>query len=309
VMAMRELIEKTGVYPVRLGPKARRQSFRLSWRVFFCCLSAVLAFFGGLIPASAVGGESPQARLAKAEAMFQERCKTAGEKIYRTAENVEGIFLMKLRTIRNFSNQFALDDPYGNDSTRDEYIKSFLYGRNSKGSLAQPGSATQSGFRYVEAIDQKDGKRYRYTGSMRVVGKKDPNTPNHQVELRRNPHFDLNNYAFVLDRTPAASAAARYGLTYDDISMREEREYWIAGSSLKVIDLKTNEVIAERIGYMMDREQGNTSGGRSPWLLAANNSCPSFRPSVARSGAPGFSYQVGQTRNFVEKVLTPLQER
>ena len=40
--------------------------------------------------------ETPQARLAKAEAMFQERCKTAGEKIYRTAEKVEGVLLMKI---------------------------------------------------------------------------------------------------------------------------------------------------------------------------------------------------------------------
>jgi hypothetical protein len=30
---------------------------------------------------------------------------------------------------------------------------------------------------------------------------------------------------------------------------------------LKVIDLQTNEVMAERIGYMMDRGQGDISGG------------------------------------------------
>ncbi len=42
-------------------------------------------------------GDDPKARLAKAEAMFAERCKKAGVFIHRTAENVEGVFLMKLR--------------------------------------------------------------------------------------------------------------------------------------------------------------------------------------------------------------------
>jgi hypothetical protein len=87
-------------------------------------------------------------------------------------------------------------------------------------------------------------------------------------------------------------------VTYDDISTREERGYWIAGSSLRVIDLQTNEVMAERIGYMMDRGQGNNSGGRSPWLLAARTACPRFPTDPG-----GHTYQTDQTREFAEKTL------
>jgi hypothetical protein len=95
----------------------------------------------------------------------------------------------------------------------------------------------------------------------------------------------------------------RYGVTYDDISTREERDYWIAGSSLKVIDLPTNEVMAERIGYMMDRGQGDRGGGRSPWLFAKNNACPQF------PAAPdGHVVQANQTRDFVVKTLKPSLE-
>lgn len=243
-------------------------------------------------------------RLAIAEAMFQERCKTAGEKIYRTAENVEGVFLMKIRAgITNYGDQFRLDDPYGHDSTEDEYIKSFLYGRNSRGALADPDRATRFGYRYVEAIDAVDGKRYRYMGSIKSVGKKDTNAPNIQAELKRNPNYDLNIYGFVLDKVPALGLAPQYGVTYDDISTLKEREYWIAGSSLKVIDLTKNEVIAERIGYMMDRGQGNNSSGRSPWLLAASHACPRFPTNG------GSTDQVTQTRNFVEKVLHIKEEK
>jgi hypothetical protein len=93
-------------------------------------------------------------------------------------------------------------------------------------------------------------------------------------------------------------------VTYDDISTREDREYWIAGGALKVIDLETNEVIAERIGYMMDRGQGDISGGRSPWPLAASHACPSF--PVAPGGQPFKAYQ---SRDFVEKVLHIKQEK
>lgn len=243
-----------------------------------------------------------QQQLAKAETLFKERCLSAGEKIYRTADKVEGIFLMKLRLTSNYAKQFEMDDPYGHDSTGDEYLNSFLVGRNQNGFLTRKEDAARQGYPYVEALDPQDGKRYRYTGSKKVVGKKDATAYNVQVELKRNPNYDLNIYAFVLDKTPATGPQPRYGVTYDDISTSEERGYWIAGSSLKVIDLKTNEVMAERIGYMMDRGQGSTAGGRSPWLLAARYACPEFPMDGGRQ-----TDQVGQTRNFVEKVLQPIQ--
>ncbi len=155
-----------------------------------------------------------------------------------------------------------------------------------------------TGYLYVDTLDPNDGKRWRHIGSMKAVGRMDANAPNVQDDLKRNPNYDLNIYRFVLDKAPAPDPAPRYGVTYDDVSTREERDYWIAGSSLKVIDLKTNEVMAERIGYMMDRGQGNNSGGRSPWLLARDYACPSFPKTPG-----GQPFAMRQTRNFVEKVL------
>jgi hypothetical protein len=137
----------------------------------------------------------------------------------------------------------------------------------------------------------------------------DANAPNVQIDLKRNPNFDLSIYAFVLDKIPATGSAPRYGVTYDDISTREEREYWIAGSSLKVIDLQTNEVFAERIGYMLDRGQGDNSGGRSPWLFAADHACPSFQRNPLRPPGSGSSAQIRQAQVFVEKILEPNLEK
>ena len=247
--------------------------------------------------------EDPKARLAKAEAMFAERCKKSGEFIHRTAENVEGIVLLRVRMRHNHGDQHQMSDPYGHDSTSDEYFKSFLVGRDKNGWQTTTRPVATKGYRYVEALDEKDRKRYRYTGGMKVVRQMDVTAKGVQMALERNPNFDLNIYDFVLNKVPAPGPAPRYGVTYDDISTHEERDYWIAGSSLRVIDLQTNEVMAERIGYMMDRGQGNTGGGRSPWLVAADHACPEFP-----QGGGGHKYQVEQTRRFVEKSLKPIQD-
>jgi hypothetical protein len=245
-------------------------------------------------------------RQATAKSMFEERCRTAGEKIYKTVENVEGIYLMKVRTSTNFGNQFELDDPYGHDSTGDQYLLNFLQGyyhqRNEKPVV---GSPAHTGFHYIEAMDPKDGKRYRYTGGLKVVGQMKIEPANLQKALKIDPKYDINNYAFVLDKAPAPGEPPRYGVTYDDISTHEEREYWIAGSSLKVVDLETNEVIAERIGYMMDWAQGSGAGQRSPWLFAADNACPGFQWTSNVPVRNGAGEQAGQTLVFVEKVLSP----
>ncbi len=237
-------------------------------------------------------------RIQTARALFAERCKTAGEKIYRTAEDVEGIFLMKLRPKRkNYSDQFLMDDPYGRDLGGDGYIENFLLGLNAQGSTTYKNPVT-NGYQYVEAIDPADGKRYRYTGEMKIVGQKDVNARNIKLSIKNNPNFDINNYGYVLEKNVSPGEQPRFGVNYADISTREDREYWIAGGLLQVIDLETNQVMAERIGYMMDPGQGATGGGRSPWLMAARYACPEFPKTP--EGRP---YKYDTTRDFVEKVL------
>lgn len=274
-----------------------------TWQIKLLMTVLVLVMFLAPIAPDIYRQVEYRNRLTTAQAIFNERCKTAGEKIYKTVENVEGIYLMKVRPEgTNFGNQFELDDPYGRDLEGDGYIESFMRGQYSLTHIADHGQSTEKwphGYTYVEAQDSKDGQRYRYTGGIKVVSPMDISNPNTQRALQINPNYDGNSYRFELDKVPAPGPSPRYGVTYDDISTNEEREYWIAGSSLKVVDLKTKEVIAERIGYMVDWAQGSQAGGRSPWLLAANNICPEY------SGSHGSSAQSYQTTRFVEKVLKP----
>ncbi|QLI81222.1 hypothetical protein HZU75_06570 [Chitinibacter fontanus] len=220
-------------------------------------------------------------RKQKAWALYQQRCKISGEKIYQTIDNVDGLLLIKVRPDEiNFSEQFLLSDPYGRDLGGDGYLESFLYGRSNNGQIDN--KSIHGGFNYIDTVDPKNGVTYRYTGYI------------DQPWLRDKKYGEWVR-EFTLTKTIAPNEPVpRYGITYDDISTREDRELWIAGSSLRVIDLQTNVVVAERIGYMIDIDQGNISGGRSPWLLATRNACPAY-PDIY------------QTRNFVEKVLKPAQ--
>jgi hypothetical protein len=203
------------------------------------------------------------------------------------------VYLLKIRSTTNHGDQFKLDNPYGHDSTGDMYILNFLRGFYHQLATAPvAGEPPQLGYDYVEAINPQDGKRYRYLGRI-------------EEPWQTNKSYLKGYMRFVLDKAPATGPAPRYGVTYDDISTREEREYWIAGSSLKVLDLQTGEVIAERVGYMMDWAQGSRAGGRSPWLFAADTACPGFQRNPLRPVKRGGSAQPGQALFFVEKVLKP----
>ena len=231
----------------------------------------------------------------QAEALFRQHCSTAGEKIKRRVKDVEGVFLLKGRPEGiNYSDQFQMDDPYGRDHGGDAYIRSLLKAKQElKRRYAALRNDTEPlppdalvGFDYVEMADPNGMERTRFTAYVEQPGKTDTN-------------YSMDHFRIALQKSPAAGAMPRYAVTYDDISTREDRMAWIAGSSLKVIDLHTNEVIGERIGYMLDRGQGSTTGGRSPWLLAASTACPAFPGQHAE--------QANQTARFVEKILSPVR--
>ncbi|WP_085314774.1 hypothetical protein [Derxia lacustris] len=267
------------------------------------CSSALAAGVAAALLSGCVTGmiEQYQARNQSkaAVARWQEHCKKAGVFIHRTVEDVDGIFVLKKPVdALNRGGQFILDDPYGADISGDGYIEGLLrIGDEEIGSI-QDYVVTRSrrpGYRYVDAIDSSNGVRYRYTGRYKAIKTPNLNDPKIQDELRRNPGVDLNRYEFVMTRRPAPDPAPRYGLTRDDISTHEDRLLWIAGSSLKVVDLQTGEVIAERIGYMVDPGQDRYIGPQSPWFEAAYYSCPAFTRG----------FQLRQTSTFVQRILRP----
>lgn len=235
-------------------------------------------------------------KIRQAEALFKEKCATtAGIKIYRTVPDVEGLLLLKVRPTRT---DYELADPmwpgaaFGREDTGDSYIASFLgyeHPITADGSITprrrghinvdqRPGSLP--GYRWIEVVDEKDGQRYRYTAR-------------YDEPWRTDSRYSKSYIRFNLDKSPAPKAMPRYGVTFEDYVIPEERALWLASGTIKVLDLKTNEVLAELTRYAMSYI--HTPRHSMPWL---NHSiCP------ALSGGSG-----NATRHFVDQVLIPKKE-
>lgn len=224
--------------------------------------------------------EAFKARQAKASALFAQRCKTAGERFASIPEVASGVLLARLRPPRNLSDQHALNDPYGSDYAGEAFARSMLWGRRDDGFLDNT-SLTGARFSYVVYRIEGDSRLYRMSAS---------------GARKRNGELEFT--VALTDEVP------KYTVTFEDISAKIDREYWIAGSKLQVVESRTGSVVAERIGWMMDPEQGNKGGERSPWGFAAYNACPPFPKLHGR-----YPIQNGQTRNFVEKAFSKVGEQ
>lgn len=246
-------------------------------------LLVLIVFIGPIIPRAFHAYEQKQ-RYEKAKTLFHERCKTAGEKIYRTVEDVEGVYLINSRPDKSIAVPHETKDPAGDAARGIGYIESFLSGYVNE--IAQTARHTKGAYRFVESVDTDDQQAYQYVGTP---------TPR---------QFSPDTYDLKIERklTSPAERKAKYGIVWEEISTTEDRQFWIAGSSIKIIELSTNEVLAARIGYVMDSEQGNTNGARNPWAFAAYQACPAF-PRLHGQ----YPHQWALTRNFAFKVIKPIQ--
>ncbi|CAN5447652.1 hypothetical protein BH11PSE11_BH11PSE11_31060 [soil metagenome] len=246
------------------------------------------------------------------KALYEEKCRTvAGEKIYRKVENVEGIVLLKVRpqaSDREWADRMWPGAAFALEAGGSAYIDTFLGYEYAPadGLTGKPGAVTPAqrgyittdkypdglpGYRYVDVIDDKDGKRYRYSGSLKVVGRKDETAPGVQMALKKDPNFDMNVRRWVLDKTLATTQSPQYGVTFEDHVIPQDRAVGVASSTIKVVDLKTNEVLGEMTRYAWS-PGGPSNANPSPWLTAWK--CPGH--PVGASAA---------TRKFVDQILIP----
>lgn len=158
-----------------------------------------------------------------------------------------------------------------------------------------PGQTDRPGYRWVDVIDPKDGVRYRYSGSVKIVGRMDVTAKGVQMLLARDPNHDLNIYRWTLDKTPAPDPAPRYAVTYEDHVIPEERALGVASSTVKVIDQQTQEILGEMLRYAWGIFPAS-SANPSPWLTAWK--CPGH--AVGAESA---------TRKFVDQILLAKPEK
>lgn len=221
--------------------------------------------------------------------------KDGGDKIYKTVDNVEGVFQMRARRIdeyrkadgtlyKSLSDQYGMVDPYG-------------YAQGDYGDLSQlfvgsgvtlaPGSPPYGRFGYwfVEQvnIDKHQVSKYKrihlaYTSKKRKSG---------YFAVQPGDPYYKKQEKFV------NNLKSRYGYITEDITTKEMRDNWIGAGRIKIIDLQTQEVLAVRTGYF--RATGNflyPSGDR--WSGGGYNMCP-------------FPPKNDMLISFLHSVLKPVQ--
>ncbi|UTW07169.1 hypothetical protein [Pseudomonas benzenivorans] len=240
---------------------------------------------------------TPLQRAEAGKALWKEKCRTlAGEKVYKTVADLEGLVLLKVRP-RAWAPEWA--DPmwpgaaFAKEAQTDGYIKSFLGYEHSSSPTGEPVTPTSRGYigtdfqsrnpsnvpgyRYVDVIDPEDKQRYRYV----LVHKPRPTSKIGWIDT-------------LLEKSPAPDPIPRYGVTFEDHVIPEERALGVASSTVRVIDLKTNEVLGEMLRYAWSTPASRANP--SPWLTAYR--CPDHEVGAGAA-----------TRKFVDQVLIPRKEQ
>ena len=183
------------------------------------------------------------------EEYFDHLCKTeAGEFIYKTVENVEGLYMMRPRE-RVFDSYmehlYALEDPFGYEDWE---------AKSPQNTFVRP-----KRYKYFESSlplsDFQDIANTQYT---RFYGHddKDPKTMKKESVMERK---------------------SRYGFTWRGINRAHDREMGIAGGELIILDLQNNEVLAVRRGFIQSGQARNHFAGI--WWLSGNV-CPKDRERI-----------------------------
>lgn len=174
------------------------------------------------------------------EQYFDHLCKAeAGEFIYKTVENVEGLYMMRLRkeaTDDELSHLYALEDPYG-------YIT-----EGSAGG-ARELFVRRGGYAFLE---ERSPESIRSPAYRRYVAR-----------------YDGNKKTLVEEATTVAKS--RYGYVWRGITRPHDRELGIAGGELIVLDAQNNEVLAVRRGFIRSGNVRNNLTG--VWWLGGQ-ACP-----------------------------------
>lgn len=197
------------------------------------------------------------------EQYFDHLCKTeAGEFVYKTVKNIDGLLQMRPRE-RVFDSYmehlYALEDPFGYEDWE---------AKNPQNTFVRP-------------------QRYRYFES--------PLLPSETPKVSNAHYKHFYGYDDKDPKTMSEGSVmekkSQYGFTWRGINRPHDRELGIAGGELIVLDLRNNEVLAVRRGFIQSGPARNHLTG--VWWLSGNV-CQKDRERI-------FS-----TYEFISRILMPM---
>ncbi|MDP3092115.1 MAG: hypothetical protein Q8N04_15685 [Nitrospira sp.] len=179
------------------------------------------------------------------EQYFDHLCKTeAGEFIYKTVENVEGLYFMRPReqaTDYHQEHLYALEDPYGYTDWEASRLPTIF--------VNPPWAA----YSYLEA-PLLSGAKPKIEGA----------------KFRRFSGYAQEKSPMIEEEIKVLSS--KYGVTWRGITRPYDRELGIAGGEMIILDLQNNEVLAVRRGFIRSEGVRNLTG---TWWLTGHV-CPKY---------------------------------
>ncbi|MBH0203086.1 MAG: hypothetical protein HP496_12535 [Nitrospira sp.] len=181
---------------------------------------------------------------------FDHLCKTeAGEFIYKTVENVDGLYMMRPRekaTDYELEHLYAMEDPYGqvvgeDTLPQDSYVQpamgKYEFLEVPLSGVREPIETLAKYKRYYRDDHAHPGKEYQT-----VINGKSVFVP------------------YVVAEERVSDIKSRYGFTWRGVPRPYDREFGIAGGELIVLDLKSHEVVAVRRGFIQSGWMKNLAG-------------------------------------------------
>ena len=216
---------------------------------------AVVVLFGWLPAKQTYEAQKRLSYSREAWAYFKKLCdEKSGEKIYKTYTGVKSVLVVKPlppAKEEDHFDQFWYGDPYSASATSG---RTLLTATRLTLDSRRP-AGIQRGLDFVEIRSEVKGVvRYQ--------------------RITRPPSNDEK-----ATMNEIATPVSRFGISWEDISTPNDRNYWVAGSRLQIIDLIDNTLVAERIGYFIEAGFGSRANQRRPWLTSRgpNTTCPQLR--------------------------------
>jgi hypothetical protein len=229
---------------------------------------------------------------------FTAACQKAGTTIFRKVDDVTSLAFQAPRTAtsdRDLQDKNFVGDVYGgfdlmSSAAETGLVRTYLTKKEWEQRWHVPTNDEFLRYPQVEIIAEQGGQQgaFQYTDS--------------SVGSRQE-----------FSRTFSSTPVSRFLVSWEDVSTSRDRENWVAGSKWKVVDRLTGEVLAERVAYAIDLDQGRTKwdGGTGaageaalPWLRAGN---PQYRRYKVENSCPPKS-SPRYNLEFVRAVLQPVAQ-
>lgn len=220
-----------------------------------------------------------------------------GEFIYKTVDNVEGLYMIRPRKEeRHFQpyDPFVMEDPYGHGQGDQGWRASFTFVGPIERTPPSPPK-----YRYVETpLVQNEidaWERTKFDPSMTV---ENPSG----MRFQRYFAYDRKNQK-TMQMQYVDGLKSDFGYTWRGIKRPHDRELGVAGGELIVIDLKTNDILGVRRGFILGAPWPDHGEHRNfSWT---GNVCPQY------AHLPGHRQRnkdVDSILWFLNKVLIPGQQ-